>query len=199
MSEVIVPSPDDLLLNELRLYTPSQLNRSAWTGTRKVVGLPGAEVWRGSASIDVITTEFEERQWRAFLFGLRGPINWFRWVLPCNKHPGARPIVAPGATAYSLPMTGMEPNTLILSAGQFMTIPLSSGNVRAVVLMADLFADVAGGATAVFEPAMTVAPPPNAIVETLDPFIPMSLVDPEQGFSRSNGVSSASFEVEETR
>ncbi|MES2904634.1 MAG: hypothetical protein V4696_10655 [Pseudomonadota bacterium] len=198
MSEIAIPVPADLLLDSLKLFTPAQVNRSAWTGRRKVIGLSGAELWRGQATIDLIATEEDERQWRAFLFGLRGPVNWFRWALPCQRHIGPRPAVAAGASnGYTLPLDGMQASATILRAGQFMTVPLPSGHSRTVCLTADLRTNGSGQATATYEPALNETPTENATVETADPFIPMSPTDPTQGLDSQDGVSGASFDVEE--
>ena len=198
MSEVTVPIPGDLILSGPRLSSPAQVNRSTWTGRRKVIGLPGVEVWQGTVAIADIATEEQERQWRAFLFRLKGPANWFRFPLPCNQHPGNRPTVAAGASnAYILPLAGMQPNTLILRAGQFMTVPLPSGHRRAVCLTADLVANGSGVANAVFEPALNETPAFGATVETLAPFVAMSPIDSAIGLATASGVSGTSFEVEE--
>lgn len=198
MSEIAIPSPDDLLLDSLTLYAPAQVNRSAWTGRRKVIGLAGTEIWRGKATIDLICTEEEERPWRAFLFGLRGPVNWFRWYLPCQRHIGPKPAVAAGASdGYTLPLDGMQASATILRAGQFMTVPLPSGHWRTVCLIADLRTNGSGQATATFEPALNETPAENAIVESAVPFIPMAPVEPTQGLDSADGVSGASFDVEE--
>ena len=200
MSELTVPNHDNLYLDELRLYAPAQVNRSEWTGRRKVIGGPGREVWRGNVTIADIATEVDERPWRAFLFALRGPVNWFRWPLPCNTHIGPKPIVAAGAgNAYSLPLTGMQPNARILSAGQFMTVPLPSGHARAVCLSSDLVTDGIGNAIASFEPALGEVPIVGVTIETTSPYIPMSSTGSEAGFSLSDGVSGTSLEVEEAR
>ena len=200
MAEITVPDYDDLILTGLSLSAPAQVNRSKWTGRRKVVGMPGVEVWSGAFAIDTIATEAAERPWRAFLFGLRGPQNWFRWLLPCNTHIGPKPTVDSGAgSGYSLPLTGMQANALILSAGQYLTVPLPSGKYRAVCLTADLRTDASGEAVAAFEPALSETPALGATVETANPFIAMSLVETTQGFSFADGVSGASFDVEEAR
>lgn len=199
MSEITVPDTDLLILDGLSLLTPAQVNRSKWTGRRKVVGLSGAETWRGRATIDVLATENDEQPWRAFLFGLAGQANWFRWLLPCNIHIGAKPTVASGATdGYTLPLTGMQASTRILRAGQFMTVPLPNGHSRAVCLTADLIANGSGNATAAFRPALNEVPTLGATVETANPFIPMAATDPEQGMGTDNGVSGSSFDVEES-
>jgi hypothetical protein len=198
MAEITVPDPDELLLSWPKLRTPTQVNRSSWTGRRKVIGLPGTELWTGAFAIGDIATEEEEQPWRAFLFGLGGPANWFRWPLPCNEHAGAKPTVDTGAgNAYSLPLTGMQVSTLIAKAGQYMTIPLPSGHKRAVCLMADLLTDSSGDATAQFRPALNEVPVAGVTVETKYPYIPMSPVEDELGLSGAEGVSGAEFEVEE--
>jgi hypothetical protein len=200
MSEIIVPDYDGLLLDGLDLHTPAQVNRSQWTGTRKVVGMPGVELFRGKATIDILATEEEERPWRAFLFGLRGPVNWFRWPLPRNSHIGPKPVVDAGATdGYTLPLTGMQPNARILRAGQWMTVPLPSGHYRAVCLTADLRADASGDATAAFVPELGEVPDAGETVETVEPFIPMRLSADRQGFAMSDGISGSAFDVEEAR
>ena len=198
MTEIIVPNADDFLLDSLRLRAPAQVNRSTWTGRRKVIGLAGTEVWTGQATIDLITTEEQERQWRAFLFALEGPVNWFRWRLPCNSHIGPKPTVDTGASdGYTLPLTGGQPNARNLRAGQFMTVPLPSGHARPVCLTADLRFDASGDATAQFKPALNETPTEAVTVETTDPYVPMSAVDTEQGLNSADGVSGTTFDVEE--
>lgn len=198
MAEIIVPAPGELLLTNLDLDSPTQVNRSRWSGRRKVLGLPGAEVWHGMAAIADIATEEEERPWRGFLFGLRGPANWFRWPLPCNRHIGPKPTVGAGAgDGYTLPLIGMQSNATILRAGQFMTVPLPSGHHRAVCLVAPLKADAGGNATATFSPALNEVPTAGATVETAYPFIPMAPAEARLGFALDNAISGTSFPVEE--
>jgi hypothetical protein len=200
MSEISVPDYDSLLLENLKPSAPAQVNQSAWTGGRKVIGQPGAETWRGQATIDMIATEEEERAWRVFLFALDGPVNWFRWMLPCNSHIGPKPTVAAGATdGYTLPLQGIQANARILRAGQYMTVPLPSGHNRAVCLLADLVADGSGNATATFRPALGEVPDEDDVVETADPFIPMSAVDDVLGLDSSDGVAGLTFDVVEAR
>lgn len=198
MAEITVPLPDELLLDSLNLSTPSQVNRSTWTGRRKVIGLSGAAVWQGTVSIGSIATEEDERQWRAFLFSLEGPQNSFRWPLPRNSHIGLKPLVnSATGSSTTLPLDGMQANTRILRAGQFMSVPLPSGHVRAVCLTADLITNGSGQATAAFKPALNEVPANNATVETVAPYIPMAPVGSVIGLATQQGISAASFEVEE--
>lgn len=200
MPEITVPAHDAIQLDALTLRTPAQVNRSAWTGARKVIGLPGAEVWSGSVSISLLATNEDERQWRAFLFALGGPQGWFRAALPCAEHPGARPVVGAGASyGYTLPLAGMVPNTAILESGQFMTVPLPSGRFRTVCLTAPLVSDAGGTGTALFRPALTETPTLGATVETKAPFLPASPAGDELGLTWADGVGGTSFDVEEAR
>jgi hypothetical protein len=196
MSEITVPSQDGLILDGLSLKSPMQTNRSAWTGRRKSIGLPGGEQWRGKVSIDVNSTEEEERPWRAFLFGLAGPANWFRLQMACAQIVGSNPTVgsAPG-DGFTMPMAGIGTGTF-LKAGQWLTVPLPSGRYRAVCLTSDLVGS-GGTGTATFAPALGETPTVGATIEATAPFIAFSPVSDELGFGFSNGVSGASFDVEE--
>lgn len=200
MAEIVVPAPSELILDSLRLRTPTQTNRALWTGASKKIGLAGAEMWMGAVSVRDIATEVSERQWRAFLWALGGPANWFRAHLPCNQHAGSRPTVAAGANAgYTLPLAGMTPSTTLLQAGQFMTVPLPSGRFRAVVLTAPLVTNVSGAGTASIRPALTEAPLLGVTVETLNPFLPVAPLEDELGITWAEGVGAFSFDVEENR
>lgn len=200
MTLITVPSYDDIDLSGPRLNSPAQVNRSIWTGGRKVIGMPGAESWTGQVTIGPFATEEEERPWRAFLFALEGPSNSFRWYLPCNRHIGGRPTVDTGAgNAYTLPLTGMAASTTILRAGQWMTVPLPSGKYRAVCLTADLITDSSGEATASFKPALSETPTLGATVETGAPFIDFAPTATIMGLDQQDGVSGVSFDVEEAR
>lgn len=200
MPEIAVPDVNELILDGPFLTAPAQVNRSGWTGKRKVVGLPGIELWSGTFAVADIATEEQERPWRAFLFGLRGPLNWFRWPLPCNDHAGSKPTVRAGAgNAYTLPLGGLVASQLILRAGQFMTVPLPSGYDRAVCLTADLISNGSGQATAQFEPALGEVPATGVTVETKTPFVRMALIERTVGLNAQNGVSSGAFKVEEAR
>jgi hypothetical protein len=104
MAEITVPDPAELIISGPKLSSPAQVNRSVWTGRRKVVGLAGTQVWQASIAIADIATEEAERPWRAFLFGLEGPQNHFRLPLPCNSHIGSKPLV----NANRVPLSVME-------------------------------------------------------------------------------------------
>lgn len=201
MAEVLLPSNiDALTIDEYDVNAPAQVNRSGWTGTRKVIGLPGAEMWTAKITLDGIATEEEERLWRAFLFSLRGQANWFRLLFPCQQHAGDRPTVRSGATAgYSLPLQGLAASTTVLTAGQFLTVPLPSGRHRMVSLSAALNSNGSGQGTAYFEQQLTEVPSTGATVESKAPFMPAALAQSTAGLSLSQGVAGRSFDLEEAR
>lgn len=200
MAEIAVPNYNDMVCEGPWLDTPAQVNRSAWTGRRKVVALPGAELWYGKVTLGPFATENEERAWRVFLFALRGMENWFKFHLPCATHVGNMPTVGAGSNiGYTLPLVGMTASTLILSAGQYLTVPLPSGRFRAVMLTSALQTNASGNATANFVPALTEAPTAAAAVETKNPYIPMSSKEARLGLSGTDGATGTSFDVEEAR
>ena len=200
MIEVTVPDYDALVTRQLDFDEPAQVNRSAWTGARKVVGLPGGGLWSGVVEITDIATEEDERPWRGFLAKLKGVQNWFKVYLPCQSHIGPAPTVAAGAgNGYMLPMAGMSPSTVILFAGQHMTVPLPSGHKRAVRLTADLITDASGNATAEFAPSLNETPTLGATVETANPYVPVTSTRTRNSMDYDNGVSGVTLEIEESR
>lgn len=198
MALLEIPDPEALILNSLTLDVPDQQNRSIWTRRRKIVGLPGAEMWMASFSIEPLATEDDERPWRAFLFNLRGRQNHFNYPLPRQRHVGGKPLVnAATESGYTLPLDGMEPSTRILSAGHYMTVPLPSGHNRLVMLAADLITDSGGAATAQLNIELGEIPANNAVVETGDPFIPVCNADPRVTINWEQAVAGIGFNLEE--
>jgi len=198
MALLTVPDTEALILNSLTLDVPDQQNRSIWTRRRKVVGLPGAEMWMASFSLEPLATEDEERPWRAFLFNLRGRQNHFNYPMPRQRHVGGKPLVnAASAAGYTLPLDGMQPSTRILSAGHYMTVPLPSGHNRLVMLAADLITDASGQATAQLNIELGEIPADNATVETAEPFIPVCNSDPRVTINWEQAVAGIGFNLEE--
>ena len=198
MALLTIPDPDALIMLGMDLDVPDQMNRSAWTRRGQVVGLPGAEMWFVKAAIEPLATENEERPWRAFIFNMRGRQNHFHFPLCKQAHAGSRPLVNAAVSAgYSLPLDGMAPSTTILLAGQYMTVPLPSGHNRLVMLTADLATNSGGAAIAYFNIELGEIPANNAVVETIDPFIPVRNTAGRASMSWDNAVTGASFDLEE--
>lgn len=197
MTEILMPA-GDLEDVEIELDQNFQVNRSAWTGRRRVSGMPGAQKWYARAVVPHIATEDEERPWRLFLLSLRGPIHWFRFPIACSQHEGSNPTVRSGAGPLTtLALQGLAPSSTALKAGQYMTVPLPSGRHRLVMLTADLTSNSSGQGTATFVPELMETPATGATVETIDPFLMAALMDSRQGWKLSNGVSVFQLNVEE--
>lgn len=198
MALLELPDTEALTLASITPDVPDQLNRSIWSRKGKVVGLPGAEVWRLAATVGPIATEMEERPWRAFLHGLKGRQNHFHYPVACQRHVGPMPLVnAASSAGYSLPLDGMQSSTRILSAGQYLTVPLPSGHFRLVMLMADLITNSSGEATASLNIALGEIPADNAAVETAYPYVPVICTDGNPSLVYDEAVSSASLSLEE--
>lgn len=198
MSLIALPTGFDFIAEDWSIDVPGQVNRSVFTSKRRFAGLPGAERWFARVTVEAITTEFDERAWRAFLLSLRGQQNWFNMPANCQQPPSTVGAVGAGATAgYTLPMTGMAVSSTILSKGEFMTVPLPSGHKRLVCLTADLVTNGSGAATATFEAALGEVPTFGASVVLDQPFCPMSLRARSNGWNRANGVSTFILDAEE--
>lgn len=198
MALLTIPDTEALDLTSITPDVPDQLNRSIWSRKGKVIGLPGAEIWRLTAAIGPIATELEERPWRAFLHGLKGRQNHFHYPVACQRHVGPMPLVKAATDAgYSLPLDGMQASTRILSAGQYLTVPLPSGHFRLVMLMADLMTNASGEATAQLNIALGEIPADNAQIESAFPFVPVICTDGNPALAYDGGISSASLNLEE--
>lgn len=197
MAEIPMPA-GDLEDVEIELDQNFQVNRSAWTGRRRVSGMPGVQKWYASATVPGIATEEDERPWRVFKIAMRGPVNWARLKVACSQRTGANPTVRAGADPFTtLPLEGLPANVTALKAGQYMTVPLPSGRHRLVMLMADLVTNGSGQATATFVPELTGTPAEGAIVETIDPYMAVAFMDSRQGWKVSNGVTDMPLVFEE--
>lgn len=198
MALIAVPDNKKLIMNSLTLLSPTQTNRSIWTSRSQSIGLPGAEMWSITATLDTMVTEAEERPWRAFIFNLRGGQNHFHFPLCKQCHIGPRPVVATGASdGYGIPLEGMTPSTRILEAGQYITVPLPSGHYRTCMLTTDLITNALGRAIVPLNIALGEAPTGGTIVETAKPFIPVKIDDPNVAMEYEGSTSTSSLELVE--
>ncbi|MFS0771033.1 hypothetical protein [Sphingomonas sp. 1P08PE] len=199
MAEILFPAGVELASEGWMLNEPAQVNRSGWTNTRKVVGLPGAGLWQATATIDGIATEDEEAVVRAFIIGLRGVRNTFRLRAGCSQTTVTTATVRTDAgNADTLPMQGLPANATVLKAGKFLTVKLPSGHFRLVCLTLPLVTNGQGQGTASFGPELGEIPAAGTAVELINPFAMMAMTQPI-GWSRANGLTAFSFECEEAR
>ncbi len=171
----IIPTPARLPLRGLkwRCPEPAIVNRSGWTGTSKVVGLPGAGVWSASGEFRVIVGEENVLPWRAFFTALRGQRNSFRLIAierARQTDVTAVTVRAGAGNADTLPLQGMPASVRVLRAGELMTVPLPSGHHRLVCLTEHLVADANGQAIARFGPELGEIPTAGTLVELREPF-----------------------------
>ncbi|KTT72615.1 hypothetical protein [Sphingomonas endophytica] len=156
-----------------RCAEPATVNRSGWTNTSKLVGLPGAGLWSATGTFVTIIGERAALRWRGFFTALRGQRHVFPLVAIERQRQTtiANPRVASGATGGdTLPLKGLPASTAVLLCGELMTVPLPSGHQRLVCLTRDLVSDGAGTAIAAFGPELGEAPAADALVEIGEPF-----------------------------
>lgn len=186
-----------------RDWTPpsqNQVNRSRWTGARKVLRLPGAGIWRVSAALKPISTEAEAWPWKAFLSVLEGEANTFPMPFACEQYPADGVTVKSGGVqgaAGAVRLQGIDPaGQLALRAGQGMTFEYPNGKRQLVVLTQPLVADSNGEAVAFFRSNMRQDAPPGTRVEVRNPYAEMSMASPVP-IVENEGIYTVAFDAEE--
>ncbi len=170
----------------------SQVNTSAWSGNRKVMGLPGGESFAVRASPRPAMTESAERLWRSFIVRLRGVENKFQMPFACNQFPGgtADPVVSSAtagngfASLSGIPAGGMK-------AGMGMTFNLTGGTKQLVIVTLDTSA---GAATVYFEPSLRKNA--TAVVAN-NPYAEVAMTKDNTGWSLAQGRFMVGFDAEE--
>jgi hypothetical protein len=196
MADIALPSQDfDKLTVELDQNV--QVNRSAWTGHRRITGMPGVQKWYASATLPVLATEAEERPWRAFFARAKGPVNTFDIQVACNQRTGSDPTFEAQLATNSIRLAGLPANTTQLIAGQYITVALTSGHFRLALLTSDLIVNSSGKAVASFEPDLAGTPIPNALVFTINPITRTSLINTRQGWTRDGAETTIVIDAEE--
>lgn len=196
MALINPPAPLRLRNARWRANVPAQVNRSGWTGKRKVVGRGGAFWWSMTGEFVPIVGATNVPAWRGWFLDLEGPIHTFPVrAVEAQQTLSANPIVAAGTTnGFNVPLQGLPPSTTVLPKGSLMTITLPSGHGRLVSLSAALVTNGAGAGTAIFKQELTETPAIGAAVEIRWPYSTMSLasdfpagwgVDPGQVYSFS--------------
>jgi len=183
------PAPLPLRNVKWRAPFPAQVNRSSWTGRRKVIGLPGATVWTASGEFVTIISEAKAKPWRGFFTALKGQLNSFRLLAGETQQTTASnpTVLAGGSYGGQVPLTGLPASSTVLLAGDLMTVPLPSGHERLVCLTADLVTNGAGQAIANFGPDLGEIPATGATVEIRRPWGLMALTSEPPGWDVSEG------------
>lgn len=190
----IVPLPDIAQWPTLK-WLPrfrNQVNRSAWGGNRKVMGLPGGEHFAVSASPRPAYTMADERKWIAFVMSLRGTENHFYLPFATCQFPNgtANPTVSSAvagnsfATLNGIPAGGLK-------AGMALTFT-GGGYKQLVVVTADA---AAGTSVVAFEPSLRFDGAGS--VEAINPYAEVALVKDESGWDKNEGQFAIAFDAEE--
>jgi hypothetical protein len=77
VSQIAFPAGAKIRRVSWSLDRPAQVNRSAYTGARRVVANPWHGKWSARVELSTIVGEGNVRPWRAFLAKLKGQINTF--------------------------------------------------------------------------------------------------------------------------
>lgn len=182
-------------------WTPpaqNQVNRSGWTGGRKVVRLPGAPRWRVSAALKQISREVDAWPWKRFFTALEGEGNTFLMPFYCNPDaPAATALVRAGAVKgnETLPLSGL-PVGLVLHGGQAISVVHPTGRHQLLMLTDDLVGAGDGTGTAQVRAALREAPVVGAVVQLRDPVCQMALTA-NVPLPRDEGVYNFAFDAEE--
>ena len=197
----LIAMPADAEFTRRAWIPPSsnQVNRSGWTGARKVLRLPGAALWKVSAAVKPMTREVDTWPWKAFLTELEGEANHFLMPYACNQTAAANPTAGAGAVqgAQTAPIAGMPAGLLYLHAGQALTFLLPSGLRQLVLLTQNLVANGAGAGLATFRGALREAPANGAAIEARNPVCEMALTSGDVGWDDDEGVFKVAFDAEE--
>lgn len=200
MAVIAMPTGAEWVRRQWKPPAQNQVNRTRWTGKRTVVRMPGAALWRVSATLFPKTSALAAEPWAAWLAALEGSANHFYMPIACNQTASANPTVGTAGAAQgsdTAPIKGMPASATYLRAGQKMTFTLPSGNRQLVILTAPLVANGSGTGTATFRGALREAVANNAAIEARNPFCEMALVNDDAGWDEDEGVFNLSFDAEE--
>lgn len=177
MAIINPPAPLPLRSAKWRANVPAQVNRSGWTGKRKVVGQAGAFWWSMTGEFVPKIGQAKARDWRGWFLELEGPVHSFPVRAVEQAQTGiANPTIGSGSTdGFQVPLQGLPVSTAILPKYSMMTITLPSGHGRLVSLSNALVSDAAGKAIATFKQELTELPIMGAAVEIQWPYSIMAL------------------------
>ncbi len=185
----------------------NQVNRSGWTGKRKVVRLPTSKGWRVSVSVMAISREVDAWPWKAFFAASEGEANTFlmpycrgQYVVPGTGAAVTVEAVQPADVgvqgAGSVKVGGLNVNGGLF-AGQALDVLLPSGDRQLFILTSALVGDAQGKAIATFGGGLRETPAAGAAVELRDPVCVMALVGNNTPIPSDEGVYNFAFDAEE--
>lgn len=198
----LVIMPPNAVFTRAQWVPPAQnqVNRSGWTGGRKVVRLPGAPRWRVSAALKPISREIDAWPWIAFFTALEGSANSFLMPWRACQPVANDPTVGPAggaAGAETAELQGMPPNATFMYAGMGLTFTLPTGAQQLVVLKSNLVADANGRGIATFRAALRKPVAQGAAVAARFPVCQMALPSNDIPLPSDEGVYNIAFDAEE--
>lgn len=183
----VIAWPDGVNIRAIEwvLDRPAQINRSDYTGARRVTANPWHGKWSAKLEIAPIVGEQNIWKFKAFLAALRGPVNTFRLPATYGAQsglPAATVTTTAAKGAVTMSLTGVQ-----MQAGQMATV---NDQLLQIISVAD--------AAITFEPPLRAQATSGTAVEVGNPTCLVSLVDSAVALSAEPGVIySAAFDVEE--
>lgn len=196
---MLVPMPARPVPAEVEwdIDQPAQVNRSEFTGRRRVAILAAAPRFYARVTLPPILGEANAFAWRAFVVDLDGVANSFRLVACERDQVAGVPVVqvdGAGQGGRELATKGWGSAGLKLRRGQFVTV-----GEQLLMLTADVVAEATGLAAVRFKPHLRLSPADGAPIEVKRPYAVMSMSDPRNGWKAGIGQNYAvAFDCEES-
>lgn len=188
MALVTFPTLTDVSV-KWRLEVQQQMNRSSFTGKRKIIGMPGQDRWFAKVVVMPMARESQAREFRAFMAALRGQENTFRLpALPTQQRTAANPTVTTAVAGNRQVIVSSNSGLVV---GMKATVQQINGHYRLVTIVG------IAGTTIAIEPALSANPTLAAQFIVNAPFGLMSL--DAAGFEEddTNGIVTIGFGAEE--
>jgi hypothetical protein len=195
MATIALPASVKIRSISWTLDRPAQVNRSAYTGVRRVVANPWHGIWKAQVQLAPILGESNVLAWRAFLASLKGQINNFHLPAtegPQNSNTGVTVYTTAAAGLNHIQLAGI---TTALAPGQMITV---NGQLLMIVSVNALDTSTHTQGISQFEPALRAAATTGTPVATANPYALVALADSAFQWSVDPGKQyGISFSVEE--
>lgn len=194
MTIISLPSAFKIRRAEWSLRRPAQVNRSTYSGRRRVVASPWHSLW--TANVELVPLEAaDDAAVRAMVAALQGQINTVRLPAIYEVQSAASVVVngTHAAGVRTLATEGWTPSTLALPAGAYFEV-----GDQLCVLTAAANANGSGQANLAFEPPLRSAAADGTAVNVGEPTALMALLEDTVRWSIQAGpLTSYNFQFEE--
>jgi hypothetical protein len=196
MALIMMPADPKPVEIKWRLKQPTQVNRSEWTGRRKVTVLATAPRWTAQVTMPPLIREKAILPWRVFLARCMGQAHTFRLVAVEGRQQrfplGLIEVDGGGQTGFFLNTRGWTPQAY-LTAGRMITV-----GDQLLHLTEQVIADASGRARLPIMPYLRGSPPDGSPIEAMRPYAVMAMSEDENGWDVGKGQQySVSFNCEE--